>query len=147
MRAISTTLAVHEAMTRGPARARWECASPPGSCRFNYMMSTTARVSTHPLPFTPGMEAGVVRQPPGCQRPPAGDRVAYAMSMGSYAEQAIVPAWMLVPIPNTVGRTTAAAAAQGMTAHYLTRSAFPLREGHTAPRPRGRRRSGFSWFR
>src|SRR6202162_4511771 len=50
-----------------------------------------------------------------------GDRVAYAMARGSYAEYAVVPAWQLVKIPPTVDFNTAAAAMlQGMTAHYLT---------------------------
>lgn len=60
----------------------------------------------------------------------AGDRVAYAMSRGSYAEYAAVPAWQLVPLPDSVGFETAAAAMlQGMTAHYLTHSTFPLQAG------------------
>jgi NADPH2:quinone reductase len=62
-----------------------------------------------------------------------GDRVAYAMHAGSYAEQAIVPAWKLVPVPDGVGLDTAAAVMlQGMTAHYLALSTFPLREGQRA---------------
>jgi len=62
----------------------------------------------------------------------AGDRVAYAMVRGSYAEYAVVPAAKLVKIPNAVDFTTAAAAMlQGMTAHYLTHSTFPLKTGDT----------------
>jgi NADPH2:quinone reductase len=62
-----------------------------------------------------------------------GDRVAYASVQGAYAEYAIVPAWRLVPIPTAVGFQQAAAAMiQGMTAHYLTHSTYPLREGETA---------------
>ncbi len=63
----------------------------------------------------------------------AGDRVAYAMNRGSYAEYAVVPAWQLVKIPANV--TTKAAAAvmlQGMTAHYLSHTTFPLKPGDTA---------------
>jgi NADPH:quinone reductase len=60
-----------------------------------------------------------------------GDRVAYAMIRGSYAEQAIVPAGQLVKIPDAVDSATAAAVMlQGMTAHYLTRSTFPIGDGH-----------------
>jgi NADPH:quinone reductase len=59
-----------------------------------------------------------------------GDRVAYAMARGSYAEYAIVPAWQLVKIPDSVNFQTAAAAMlQGMTAHYLTHSTYPLKAG------------------
>lgn len=61
-----------------------------------------------------------------------GDRVAYAMVRGAYAEQAVVPAAQVVKIPDEVSFETAAAAMlQGMTAHYLTRSTFPLESGHT----------------
>ena len=59
-----------------------------------------------------------------------GDRVAYAMARGSYAEYAVVPSAQLVRIPDAVDFTTAAAAMlQGMTAHYLTHSTFPLKNG------------------
>ena len=59
-----------------------------------------------------------------------GDRVAYAMARGSYAEYAVVPAWQLVKIPSAVDFDTAAAAMlQGMTAHYLTHSTYPLKPG------------------
>jgi NADPH2:quinone reductase len=61
-----------------------------------------------------------------------GDRVAYAMSRGSYAEYAVVPTWLLVKIPAHVDFHTAAAAMlQGMTAHYLTHSTYPLKSGDT----------------
>jgi NADPH2:quinone reductase len=61
-----------------------------------------------------------------------GDRVAYAMARGSYAEYAVVPAAQLVKLPDTVDFATAAAAMlQGMTAHYLTHSTFPLKSGDT----------------
>jgi NADPH2:quinone reductase len=60
------------------------------------------------------------------------DRVAYAMVRGSYAEYAAVPAKMLVKIPEGIDFQTAAAAMlQGMTAHYLSYSTFPLKAGHT----------------
>jgi len=61
-----------------------------------------------------------------------GDRVAYAMTRGSYAEYAVVPAWQLVRVPDEIGLNTAAAGMlQGMTAHYLTHSTFPLKSGDT----------------
>jgi NADPH2:quinone reductase len=59
-----------------------------------------------------------------------GDRVAYAMSRGSYAEYALGPAWQLVKIPDSLDFQTAAAVMlQGMTAHYLTHSTYPLKSG------------------
>ena len=61
-----------------------------------------------------------------------GDRVAYVMVRGSYAEYAAVPAARLVKIPAAVDFATAAAVMlQGMTAHYLTHSTFPLKAGQT----------------
>ena len=56
-----------------------------------------------------------------------GDRVAWQGAQGSYAEQVIVPAARAVPVPDGIDLKTAAAAMlQGMTAHYLTHSTFPV---------------------
>jgi NADPH2:quinone reductase len=61
-----------------------------------------------------------------------GDRVAYAMVRGSYAEYAVVSEAQLVKLPETVDFQSAAAAMlQGMTAQYLTHSTFPLAAGQT----------------
>ena len=87
------------------------------------------------LPFTPGSEgAGVVESVgPGVDLVKPGDRVAYAMVRGSYAEYALVPAEQLVKLPDAVDFTTAAAAMlQGMTAHYLTHSTFAIKKGDIA---------------
>jgi len=88
-----------------------------------------------PLPFTPGMEgAGVVDSVgPGVSQVKSGDRVAYAMERGTYAEYALVPAWKAVPIPEGVDNEQAAAVMlQGTTAHYLSHSTYPLGDGDTA---------------
>ncbi|HEV7499861.1 MAG TPA: quinone oxidoreductase, partial [Vicinamibacteria bacterium] len=88
-----------------------------------------------PLPFTPGSEAaGVVEEVgPEVEGLKGGDRVAYVMSPGSYAEHAIVPAWKLVPLPRAVdSRTAAAVMLQGMTAHYLLNSLYPIKAGDAA---------------
>lgn len=62
-----------------------------------------------------------------------GERVAYSMVRGSYAEYAAVPSKMLVRLPDDIDfRTAAAVMLQGMTAHYLTHSTFPLKPGHVA---------------
>jgi len=87
------------------------------------------------LPFVPGMEgAGVVRAVASdvtTFKP--GDRVAYALSIGSYAEQVAVPASKLVRLPAELDFTAGAAAMlQGLTAHYLTSSTFVLKPGHAA---------------
>lgn len=86
------------------------------------------------LPFTPGNEAAgtVEALGPGVTDLKPGDRVAYAMHRGSYAEYTVVPAAVLVKLPDSVDFPTAAAAMlQGMTAHYLTHSTFPLKTGDT----------------
>jgi NADPH2:quinone reductase len=88
-----------------------------------------------PLPAVPGSEgAGTVESlGAGVTGFQTGDRVAWAMVRGSYAEYAAVPAKMLVNIPDgTDFRTAAAAMLQGMTAHYLSHSTFPLKASHTA---------------
>lgn len=62
-----------------------------------------------------------------------GDRVVYASVQGSYAEYAVAPAWRLVTIPPGVdAQQSAAVILQGMTAHYLTHSTYPLKAGETA---------------
>jgi NADPH2:quinone reductase len=84
------------------------------------------------LPATLGSEAaGVVESVgPGVTDVALGDRVAYAMARGSYAQYAVVPAAQLVKIPAGIDLQTAAAAMlQGMTAHYLTHSTFVLKSG------------------
>ena len=86
-----------------------------------------------PVPAVLGSEgAGTVERSESASFKP-GDRVAWCMVRGSYAEYAAVPARMLVRIPDGVDFESAAAAMlQGMTAHYLSHSTFPLRSGHTA---------------
>jgi NADPH2:quinone reductase len=87
-----------------------------------------------PTPFVPGNEgAGVVEAVgPGVADLAAGDRVAWASHLGSYAELAAIPAWKLVPIPEGLDeRQAAAAMLQGMTAHYLSHGSYPIREGDT----------------
>jgi NADPH2:quinone reductase len=94
------------------------------------------RTGLYPLqtPFTLGMEgAGVVDEVgEGVKEVKKGDRVAYAMILGSYAEYAIVPASKLAPLPANVDTKSAAALMlQGMTAHYLTHSTYDLKKGET----------------
>ena len=88
-----------------------------------------------PLPFVDGQEAAGIVSEVGSEvkswKP--GDRVAYSSILGSYAEYAAVPADRLVRIPETITFEQAAAAMlQGMTAHYLVNSTYPLKKGETA---------------
>ncbi len=86
------------------------------------------------LPFTPGSEAGgtVVEIGPGVSDVKVGDRVASHALLGSYAEFSVAPAERLVVLPHGVTtRVGAAVMLQGMTAHYLAHSTFPLTRGHT----------------
>jgi NADPH:quinone reductase len=84
------------------------------------------------LPVTLGSEgAGVVNAVgPAVGDVRLGDRVAWAGGFGAYAEYAAVPAARLVRLPQAISaRTAAAVMLQGMTAHYLATSTYPLREG------------------
>jgi NADPH2:quinone reductase len=86
------------------------------------------------LPIVLGNEgAGTVEAVgPGVTEVAEGDRVAWAMSRGSYAEFAVVPSAMLVKLPDGIDFQSAAAAMlQGMTAHYLVYSTYPLKSVET----------------
>jgi NADPH2:quinone reductase len=87
------------------------------------------------LPLVPGSEAaGTVEElGPGVTGFKPGDAVASTSIMGSYAEYALVPAAQLVKVPDGLSLEHAAAVMlQGMTAHYLTHSTWPLKTGETA---------------
>ena len=84
------------------------------------------------LPFTLGQEAAgtVEAVGDGVAGIAPGDRVAYTGAMGAYAEKAVVPADRLVKLPEELSaRDGAAAMLQGMTAHYLACSTYPLKAG------------------
>ena len=88
-----------------------------------------------PLPLVLGQEAAGLVESVGSEVRglTIGERVAYTMLLGSYAEYAVVPADRLVKIPAGVSeREAAAAILQGMTAHYLAYDTYPLRKGETA---------------
>jgi NADPH2:quinone reductase len=83
-------------------------------------------------PLTLGMEAGgtVTAVGPNVSGVKVGDKVAYTGIPGAYAEHAVVPAARLVVLPAGVStRQGAAAMLQGMTAHYLACSTYPLKNG------------------
>lgn len=87
------------------------------------------------IPFTPGVEAaGVVTAVgPGLTGRKVGDVVAYAGNpMGSYAEEQILPADRVVPLPPSLDPIVAASVIlKGMTAHMLVRRCFKVEPGHT----------------
>lgn len=87
------------------------------------------------LPFIDGQEgAGIVTEiGSDVKTLQPGDRVAYTSVLGSYAEYAAVPADRLLKVPDAITDQQAAATMlQGMTAHYLIYSTYPLKKGETA---------------
>lgn len=87
-----------------------------------------------PLPFVPGQEAAGTVTATGAEvtNVSIGDRVAYTGVLGAYAEHAAVSADRLVKIPDQLDFDQAAAAMlQGMTAHYLSHSTYPIKSGDT----------------
>lgn len=131
----------------GPEALTWEeIPTPepgPGTARVRVEVAGVNYIDVYhrtgqynlSLPFIPGQEgAGVVDAVgPGVTEVQVGDRVAWANAAGSYAEYAVVPAAKLVPLPAGIGTEVGAAIMlQGMTAHYLAHSTFPLRPGHRA---------------
>ena len=86
------------------------------------------------LPFTMGKEGAGIVDKVGAKASNVkkGQKVACASCIGTYAEYAIFPANMLVPVPQKIGLKTAAAVMmQGMTAHYLSNSTYDVSKGNT----------------
>ncbi len=95
------------------------------------------REGVYPLatPFTLGMEGAgrVLETGPGVEDVAVGDIVAWAMTTGSAASYAVLPARVVVPVPEGVDPVVAAAAMlQGMTAQFLTTDTYPVRPGTVA---------------
>lgn len=103
------------------------------SAGLNFI-DTYQRSGLYPLdfPFTPGVEgvgtvAAVGDSVTGFS---VGERVGWVSSLGTYAEQHIVPAEQAIPIPEELDTDVVAAVLlQGITAHYLANDTFPLKEG------------------
>jgi NADPH2:quinone reductase len=92
-------------------------------------------VYAQPTPFTPGGEGAgtVIAVGDGVTDFAEGDNVAWSAGPGSYAEQVVLPAERAVPVPEHIDLKVAAAVMlQGMTAHYLCNSTFPVQEGNVA---------------
>jgi NADPH2:quinone reductase len=102
----------------------------------NYM-DVQARIGANnpTLPLIPGGEGSgiVVKIGEGVSEVAVGDRVAYTGAGMSYAEKVCVPSWRLVKVPDGMDiEVGAAAMLQGMTAHYLAHTTYPLKAGDTA---------------
>ena len=136
---------IHE--TGGPEQLRYEelPLPEPGAGEVRLKVAAAGvnfidiyhRTGLYPrsLPFTPGMEAaGVVDAVgEGVREFKVGDQAACCTQLGAYAEYFVVPEAKLVPVPPELALTTAAAAMlQGITAHYLSHSTYPLQSGETA---------------
>lgn len=135
---------VHQ--TGGPEVLRYESVERPSpgpgqalvrveaaGVNFIEVYQRTGRYKVE-LPLIPGSEAGgkVVEIGPGVSEVKVGDQVVSQSFAGSYAEYALAPAARLVLLPARVtARVGSAVMLQGMTAHYLACSTFPLAPGHT----------------
>ncbi|MEV6669855.1 quinone oxidoreductase [Streptomyces sp. NPDC051162] len=119
-----------------PAPGPGEVVARPSAIGVNFkdIHEREGRAKSAP-PFTPGSEgAGTVTAVgKGVTSLAPGDRIAWCAAPGSYAEQVVVPARAAVPLPVDITDESAAALLlQGLTAHYLTTSTHPAREGDTA---------------
>ena len=135
---------VHE--VGGPEVLKWEeveVGEPgPGQVRLRQEAAGLNFIDVYhrtglypqPLPFTPGVEgAGMVEAVgPDVTVVKVGDRVAYAGSIGGYAEVRLIDADRLVKLPDAIPTEQAAAAMlQGMTVHMLLRRVYPVKAGDT----------------
>ena len=136
---------IHE--TGGPEVLRYEQVETgepgPGqvrirqtACGLNFI-DVYMRTGLYPVPELPatlGMEAaGVVEMAgDGVTDLAVGDRVAYAMNLGGYAETRLIDANKLIKLPDTIDDQTAAAMMlKGLTAHYLLFRTYPVQAGDT----------------
>jgi NADPH:quinone reductase len=135
---------VHE--TGGPEQLRYEDVPVPEPGAEQVRVKVAAiglnfidvyhRSGLYPMtpPFTPGSEIAGTVEAIGTEVSgfAVGERVASVRAIGAYAEYALVPAAMLVKVPAGIELQPAAAAMlQGMTAHYLLYSTYPLKAGET----------------
>ena len=142
---MTKAIRIHE--TGGPEKLSWDDVEvgAPGSGEvrlrhtvigLNYI-DIYQRSGLYPLgdmPLVLGMEAaGVVEAVgDGVTDVSVGDRVAYAMGLGSYAEERVMGTDRLVPLPDDIDDQTAAAMMlQGMTAYYLLNRAYRVKPGDT----------------
>jgi NADPH2:quinone reductase len=143
---MTTMKAIRVAAPGGPKALRYEDVAQPSLGPGQVLVKIAAvgvnfidvyqRTGLYkvPLPVTLGQEAaGVIAAVgPGVTGVQVGDRVAYAGVLGAYAEYAVVPADRVVTLPEGVStKQGAAAMLQGITAHYLACTIYPLKAGDT----------------
>jgi NADPH:quinone reductase len=138
MRAIQITetggpevLALRELPTPTPGSG--EALIQIDACGVNFI-DVYQREGRYPekVPFIPGQEAAgtVIALGPDLTEVKVGDRVAWCHVMGGYAEYVAAPVAKLIAIPEGIStRQAAAAMLQGMTAHYLANSTYPIQRG------------------
>ncbi|HXV75131.1 MAG TPA: quinone oxidoreductase, partial [Candidatus Polarisedimenticolaceae bacterium] len=131
----------------GPEVLRYEQvelpAPAPGEARIRHtaiglnFIDTYHRSGLYPLPSLPAVlgreAAGVIEAVgPGVEGFQVGDRVAYPMSAGAYASERNIDAAEIVRLPDAIDdRQAAAMMLKGLTAHYLLRRTYRVREGET----------------
>jgi len=114
--------------TPGPGQLLVKVAAAGVNFMDVYQREAIGRYAMAP-PFTPGAEGAgtVIASGSGVAEFASGDRVAWVTAPGSYAEQVLIDAKQAVPVPPDVDLETAAAVIlQGMTAHYLALSTYPI---------------------
>jgi NADPH2:quinone reductase len=139
------TKAIRIHKTGGPEVLQWEevTVGDPGpgqvrlqqtACGLNYI-DVYGRSGLYPVgdfPAVLGMEAAgsVAAIGDGVTGLARGDRVAYPMTLGAYAEERLIDASKLVKLPDAIGDETAAAMMlKGLTAHYLLFRTYPVKAG------------------
>ena len=131
----------------GPDVLRWEQTDPgaPGPCQALIRQTAAGlnfidvyhRTGLYPVPGWPAIigneAAGVVEAVgDGVTKVAAGDRVAYCMSLGAYAERRVIDAAKLVKLPDAItDRQAAAMMLKGCTVQYLVRRIHPVKPGDT----------------
>ncbi|MGH7054289.1 MAG: quinone oxidoreductase family protein [Stellaceae bacterium] len=139
--------AIRFAKTGGPEVLEWQevaLGKPgPGQVRLRHTavglnyIDTYQRSGLYPMPMPSGLgseAAGVIEEVgPGVDGLKPGDRVAYAGGpLGAYADERVMPADRLVPVPAGITDQQAAAMMlKGMTAWYLVRRTHPVKRGET----------------
>lgn len=116
----------------GPGEARVKLAASGVNFIDTYQRKGLYQLK---LPIILGQEGGGVVDAvgEGVTEVKPGEKVVYTSVMGSYAEYVIVPAGRLIPVPDNVSLEQATAAMlQGLTAHYLASSTYPLHPGDVA---------------
>ncbi len=143
---MATTRAIRIHQTGGPEVLRWEeveVGEPgPGQVLLEHnaiglnFIDTYHRSGLYPmeLPGVLGREAAgtVAAVGEGVEGLTVGQRAAYPMVAGSYAERRLIDADLLVPLPDGIDeRTAAAMMLKGLTAHYLLRRTYEVKPGET----------------